>query len=160
MGSTKKTDASGKKKWRIVIDFRKLNEISIGDSFPLPNINDILDQLGNAKLFSTLDLASSFHQIRLDPEDAPKTAFISGTDHFQFNRLPFGIKEAPAAFQRLINSVLAGLLGIKCFAYMDDIVIYGKNLEDHNNKLKDIFLAFRNANLKLQPDKCEFLKKV
>lgn len=154
----KKLDASGKKKWRLVIDYRKLNEISVGDVYPLPQINDILDQLGHSKYFTTLDLASGFHQIKMDPKDQMKTAFSVPLGHYEFTRMPFGLKNAPATFQRLMNNVLSGLQGIKCFVYLDDIVVYGNSLQDHNLKLREVFKKLSEHQLKLQPDKCEFLK--
>ncbi|KAL6420796.1 hypothetical protein ACFW04_013771 [Cataglyphis niger] len=144
---------------RVVIDFRKLNDLTIGDSFPLPNITDILDQLGNAKYFTTLDLASGYHQIPMTEKDKNKTAFSTPYGHYEFNRIPFGLKNAPATFQRLMNSVLIGMQGLKCLVYLDDIVIYGSSLEDRNKWLKEILQRLRENNLKLQPDKCEFLRK-
>lgn len=155
----KKPDASGEKKWRIVIDYRKLNEQTIGDAYPLPNIEDILDHLGHAIYFSTLDLYSGFSQIPMDPKDAPKTAFTTPQGHFQSNRLSFGLKNSPAIFQRMMNTALAGLTSTQCFVYVDDIVIYGSSLEDHNRKLQNVMSRLRQHNLKLQPSKCEFLKK-
>lgn len=155
----KKLDASNERKWRIVIDYRKLNEVTISDAHPIPNIEDILDQLGDAKYFTTLDLASGFHQIEMNPEDKQKTAFSTPLGHYEFNRMPFGLKNAPATFQRLMNTVLAGLQGIDCFVYLDDIVIYGKSLSEHNERLTKIFEKLRTHNLKLQVDKCEFLRK-
>lgn len=119
----KKTDASGKPKLRVVIDFRKLNDLTIGNSFPLPNINDILEQLGNAKYFTTLDLASGYHQIQMNEQDKEKTAFSTQTGHYEFTSVPFGLKNALATFQRLMNTVLIGLQGIKCLVYLDNIVI-------------------------------------
>jgi len=121
----KKTDASGKPKLRVVIDFRKLNDLTIGDSFPVPNITDILDQLGNAKYFTTLDLASGYPQIPMAERDKSKTTFSTPYGHYEFNRMPFGLKNAPATVQRLMNSVLTGMQGLKCLVYLDDIVIYG-----------------------------------
>lgn len=155
----KKDDSKGQKKWRVVIDFRKLNDITVGDAFPLPNISDILDQLGNSKYFTTLDLASGFHQVALDPQDREKTAFSSNFQHYEFLRMPFGLKGAPSTFQRLMNSVLSGLQGQQCFVYMDDIVVYARNLKDHHLKINLIFDRLRGSNLKLQPDKCNFLRK-
>jgi hypothetical protein len=102
----KKLDASGKSKWRICVDFRKLNDITIGDSFPLPNIREILDDIGKSKYFSALDCASGFHQILIAPEDRYKTAFSTPTGHFEYVRMPFGLKAAPARFQRMMNSVM------------------------------------------------------
>jgi len=155
----KKADASGKIKLRVVVDFRKLNNITIGDSFPLPNITEILDQLGSAKYFTTLDLASGYHQIPMAEQDKGKTAFSTPYGHYEFNRMPFGLKNAPATFQRLMNSVLTGMQGLKCLVYLDDIVIYGSSLEDHNKRLEEVLQRLRENKLKLQPDKCEFLRK-
>ncbi|CAH2098401.1 unnamed protein product [Euphydryas editha] len=149
----KKQDASGKQKWRVVIDYRKLNDITIGDTYPIPQINEILDQLGNSKYFSTLDLASGFHQIPMNPADAAKTAFNIPNGHYQFTRMPFGLKNAPATFQRLMNTALSGLQGIRCFVYLDDIVIYSHNLQSQIENLKLVFQKLRKFNLKLQPDK-------
>ncbi|CAK1602460.1 unnamed protein product [Parnassius mnemosyne] len=127
----KKMDASGKKKWLIVIDYRRLNDVTLNEVYPIPIplISHILNQLGHSKYFSTLDLVSGFHQIPLNPNDAEKTGFtvintnaISG--HFQFDRMPFGLKSAPSTFQRLMNTVLSGLQGLHCFVYLDDCIIY------------------------------------
>ena len=95
----KKQDASGKQKWRIVIDFRKLNEQTDLDAYPLPNIDEILDHLGNAKFFSALDLSSGFHQIPMNKDSKKYTAFSTPQGHFHYNRMPFGLKNAPATFQ-------------------------------------------------------------
>lgn len=134
----KKPDTNGQPRSIVVIDFRKLNDLTIGDSFPLPNINDILDQLGNAKYFTTLDLASGYHQIPMAENDRQKTAFSTPTGHFEFNRMPFGLKNAPATFQRLMNTVLTGLQEIECLVYLDDIVIYSANLEEHNRRIRAV----------------------
>ncbi|XP_039761835.1 uncharacterized protein LOC120634993 [Pararge aegeria] len=155
----KKLDASGQRKWRVVIDYRKLNDITIGDSYPIPNISEILDQLGKCKYFSTLDLASGFHQIKIAERDAPKSAFSVPQGHFEFTRMPFGLKNAPATFQRLMNTALSGLQGIQCFVYLDDIVIYSYDLDTHMRNLSNIFDRLRKFHLKLQPDKCEFLRR-
>lgn len=155
----KKPDANGNKRWRLVIDFRKLNDKTIGDAYPLPNITDILDQLGKARYFSCFDLASGFHQIPMDPQDSVKTAFSTPNGHYEYKKMPFGLKNAPATFQRLMDNVLMGLLGNVCFVYLDDIVIYAESLEEHKLKLNQLFERLREANLSLQPDKCEFFKK-
>ena len=134
----KKMDASGTKKWRVVVDFRKLNDVTVGDAFLLPNITDSLNQLENSKYFTTLDLASGFHQVPIDPKDSSKTAFSTVYGHYEYLRMPFGLKGAPATFQRLMNSVLTGLQGIKCIVYIDDVVIDGNSLENHNSKLIEV----------------------
>lgn len=155
----KKPDSQGRKRWRMVIDFRKLNEKTVGDAYPLPNITEILDQLGSAKYFSTFDLAQGFHQIPMAREDASKTAFSTPYGHYEYTRMPFGLKNAPATFQRLMDSVLMGLQGTELFVYLDDIVVYARSLDEHEAKLARLMNRLRAVNLKLQPDKCEFLRK-
>ncbi len=103
---------NGEKKWRVVVDYRKLNDITIGSVFPLPNITEILDQLGKCSYFSTLDLANGYHQIPVDKNDRCKTAFSTSTGHFEFNRMSFGLTGAPATFQKAMNNILSGLNGI------------------------------------------------
>ncbi|KAL4088776.1 hypothetical protein QTP88_023860 [Uroleucon formosanum] len=155
----KKADKDGVVKYRVCVDFRKLNQISVGDAYPLPNIIDILDQLGKSKYYTTLDLAQGYHQVRMHPEHTEKTAFSTDRGHFEFLRVPFGLKGAPATFQRLMNAVLAGLTGLKAFVYLDDIIIYALSIADHSEKLKAVFERLRTFNLKLQPSKCAFMRK-
>ena len=154
----KKSDASGKQKWRIVIDFRKLNELTDQDAYPLPTIDDILSQLGNAKFFSALDLSSGFHQIPMDPDSKKYTAFSTPQGHFHYNRMPFGLKNAPATFQRMMDTALRGLLNKYCFVYLDDIIIFGSTIQQHNENLAIVLQRLKELGLKIQPDKCEFLK--
>lgn len=94
----KKLDASGKQKWRVVLDYRKFNDKTIDDKYPLPNITDTLEKLGKANYFSTLDLASGFHQIEVHPDNIAKTAFKTATGHYEFKRMPFVFKNASATF--------------------------------------------------------------
>lgn len=155
----KKADSKGNKRWRIVIDYRALNEKTIGDAYPLPNITEILDQLGSAKYFSVFDLASGFHQIPTDEAHAQKTAFSTPHGHYEFTRMPFGLKNALATFQRLMDQALTGLQGTELFVYLDDIVLYASSLREHKIKFDRLTERLRAANLKLQPDKCEFLRK-
>ena len=155
----KKMDASGKPKYRVVIDYRRLNEICIDDKYPLPNISDLLDQLGHCQYFTTLDLASGFHQIEVDPKDVPKTAFSVENGHYEYLRMPFGLKNAPSTFQRVMDNILMGIQNEKCAVYMDDIIIYSRTIHEHISRLNEVFSRLRKANLKIQPDKCEFLRK-
>lgn len=155
----KKPGPDGKKRYRVVIDYRKLNNQTIGDAYPLPRIDDILDQLNKSKIFSTLDLASGYHQVPIAESDKEKTAFSTPLGHLHFLRMPFGLKGAPATFQRLMDNTLAGLLGSDCFVYLDDIVVYSQNIQEHLQKLNRIFERISNAKLKLQPEKCNFFKK-
>ena len=119
----------------MVLDFRKLNEKTIGDSYPLPNINDIFDSLGTAKYFSVFDLATGFHHIKIDPKDSYKTEFSAPHGHYEFDRMPFGLKTAPATFQRLMYITLTGLIGTELFVYLDDIAIFADTLEEHEKNL-------------------------
>jgi len=95
----------------------------------------------------------------MNPGNREKTAFSTDKSHYAFLRMRFGLKGAPGTFQRLMNKVLSGLNGLKAFVYLDDIIIYAKNLTDHSQKVADIIKRLRRYNLKLQPLKCEFLKK-
>ncbi|XP_051170097.1 uncharacterized protein LOC127287306 [Leptopilina boulardi] len=155
----KKPGPDGKKRWRMVIDFRRLNDITVKDSYPLPHITSILDQLGGAQYFSTLDLAMGFHQIKMHPDSKAKTAFSTPFGHFHFNRMPFGLKNAPSTFQRLVDRALTGLQNIELFVYMDDIVIYAKTLQEHTRKFTNLLEKLDKAKLTLQPEKCLFLRK-
>ena len=155
----KKAAKNGEKKWRLVIDYRELNKVAIGDSHPLPNIVDILDQLGRARYFSTIDLASGYYQIETDEIDAEKTVFSTETGHYQFTRMPMGLKNSAATFQRLMYTVLSGLVGSRCFVYLDDIVIYAESIEEHSKKLYEVFSQLALHNLKINPKKTQFLSK-
>lgn len=153
----KKKDASGKTKWRVVIDYKNLNEKTISDKYPLPNIEDLLDQLNECKYFTALDLSSGFHQIEMDPNSIAKTAFNAGTHgHYEYLRMPFGLKNAPATFQRCVNHVLQGIPNVRI--YIDDILIYTKTIEEHFRILELVFTRLQEYNLLVQLDKSEFLK--
>lgn len=155
----KKLDASGKRKWRLVIDYRKLNEKTIEDKYPLPRIEENLDSLGKCSYFSTLDLAQGFHQIEMSAKSIEKTAFVVNNGHYEYVRMPFGLKNAPSTFQRVMDNVLRDHLYKSCFVYMDDIVIFSKSLQEHLIHTKQIFNKLRQYNLKVQLDKSEFLRK-
>lgn len=154
----KKADASGKTKWRLVVDFRKLNEKTIDDKYPIPNINDVLDKLGNCQYFTTLDLASGFYQVEMDPADIPKTGFNVEHGHYEFLRMPMGLKNSPSTFQRVMDNLLRGLQNKICLVYLDDIIIFSTSLQEHMNNLKQVFQRLRDSNFKIQMDKSEFLK--
>lgn len=155
----KKADASGKAKWRLVVDYRKLNEVTIDDKYPIPNIDEILDKLGRCQYFTTLDLAKGFHQIEIEEQDIHKTAFSVEGGHYEFLRMPFGLKTAPATFQRLMNNILKDYVNKICLVYLDDVIIFSTSLQEHINSIKLIFNRLKDANLKIQLDKSEFLKR-
>lgn len=154
----KKLDASGKRKYRMVIDYRKLNAVTIADRYPIPEINEVLAQLGENKFFSVLDLKSGFHQISLRDKDIEKTAFSVNNGKYEFTRLPFGLKNAPSIFQRTLDDILREYIGKICFIYIDDIIVFGKNEEEHLANIEKIFKTLELANMKVQLDKCEFMK--
>ena len=154
----KKIDASGIQKWRLVSDFRALNEKTITDAYPLPDINQIIDQVGGHKYYTVLDLASGFHQILMDPKDSHKTAFSTPYGHYEYIRMTFGLKNAPPTFQRYIDETFKGLQGKILFSFIDDIVIFADSLEEHEEKLNLVMERLRQSNLQLNIDKCEFLK--
>lgn len=157
--SQKKLDNSKEQKWRIVIDYRKLNDNAIDDKFPLPNIEELFDKLGRCQYFTTIDLAKGFHQIEVYPDDRCKTAFSTANGHYEFTRMPFGLKNSPSTFQRLINFVLKDFVNKICVVYLDDILIFSTSLDEHICSIKKVFERLREANLKLQINKCNFAEK-
>ena len=154
----KKADASGKTKWRLVVDFRKLNDKTIDDKYPIPNITDVLDKLGKCQYFTTLDLASGFYQVEMNPDDIPKTAFNVEHGHYEFLRMPMGLKNSPSTFQRVMDNVLRGLQNVICLVYLDDIIVFSTSLQEHMINLGKVFQRLRDSNFKIQMDKSEFLK--
>ncbi|CAH8866152.1 unnamed protein product [Trichobilharzia szidati] len=144
---------------RLCVDYRRLNAITQRDSFPLPRIDSTLDALGGAQWFSTLDLASGYWQVEIRPEHRPKTAFVVPTGLYEFETMPFGLSNAPATFQRLMQTVLAGLVPKQCLIYLDDIIVFGQSLEEHHANLRAVFQRLRKSNLKLKASKCKFLQK-
>lgn len=155
----KKPDATGERKFRMVVDYRRLNDLTIDDKYPLPNINDLFDKLGKSSYYSVLDLASGYHQLEIEEKDRAKTAFSTQFGHFEFLRMPFGLKTAPATFQRAMDNILRGLQGIHCLIYLDDIIVFSSSLEEHLEKLRAVFDRLRQTNLKVQLDKSDFLRK-
>lgn len=147
------------KKWRLVVDYRKLNNVIQDDKFPLPNITDILESLSGAVYFTHLDLSQSYYQVPLNPQARKLTAFTTDTGQYQMKRMPMGLKTSPSSFSRIMTIAMSGLTYEKCFIYLDDLVIFGRNLEAHNKNLLDVFQRLRKVNLKLNPNKCNFLKK-
>ena len=143
---------------RFCVDYRKVNSLTRKDAYPIPKIDETLDTLAGAKLFSTLDLRSGYWQVQVNPEHRDKTAFCTPEGLFEFNVMPFGLCNAPATFQRLMDSVLAGLHWKTCLVYIDDIIVVGKSFDDHLCNLQVVLERLRQAGLKLHPSKCHLLQ--
>jgi len=139
---------------RWCLDFRKLNAVTKKDAFPLPLISDCLDALAGNTYMSTLDMASGYWQIEIRPEDREKTAFITRFGLFEHRRMSFGLCNAPSTFQRAINLVLRGLTWKTVLAFLDDVLILGRDFSDHLFNLREVLERFRLYNLKLKPKKC------
>ena len=139
---------------RFCIDFRKINSQTVRDSYGLPNIQDIIDGLSGASWFSALDLKSAYWQVPMSKKSAPKTAFTCHKGTFQFNRMPFGLRNSPAVFQRFMNKIFAPFIGKFVFIYLDDVVCFSRTAEEHEVHLDQIFRVLREHNLTLKKEKC------
>ena len=143
---------------RFCVDYRKLNSITRKDSYPLPNIDDTLSSLAGAKYFCALDLASGYWQVPLSDEAKPKSAFVTKDGLFQFKVMPFGLCNAPATFERLMERVLKGHLGSRCLVYIDDVIVFGSDFNSTLNNLQIVLQALEQANLQLKSKKCDLFK--
>ena len=142
------------KSYRMVTDYRKVNALTVTDSYPLPRVDDIIDQVGNAKYVTKIDLLKGYYQIPLSEEAKVISAFATPSGLYQYKVMPFGMKNAPATFQRLINKVINDIEGVE--AYIDDIVITGCTWEEHMERLKLVFARLKECNLTINLAKSEF----
>ena len=138
---------------RFCVDYRKLNELTVKDAYPLPKIDVSLDHLSGAQWFSTLDLCSGYWQVELEPEDKPKTAFVTKRGLYQFRVMPFGLCNAAATFERLMGTVLSGLQWDICLIYLDDIIVIAKSFSEMLQNLETVFQRLSSAGLKLKAKK-------
>ena len=144
---------------RFCIDYRRLNALSKMDVFPLPHVDDTLDILYNAKYFSTLDLASGYWQVKIDPASREKTAFVTHAGLYEFLVMPFGLCKVPAMFQHLMETVLTGLICEVCVDCIDDILVVGRTFDEHDEHLENVCLVFerlQTAGLQIKLRKCHF----
>ena len=144
---------------RFCVDYRRLNDVTVKDAYPIPRVDDCFDALSGSKWFSCMDLCSGFWQIEMDGEDKMKTAFSTNQGLFHFRVMPFGLVNAPSTFQRLMEDVLRGLQWRESLLYMDDIITPGKTVDECLERLEHVFQRLRSANLKLKPSKCIFFQR-
>lgn len=156
---SKKDENNGKTDHRFVVDYRKLNEASEMFSFPIPLIDDILDGLSGCKIFTTLDIKGAFHQLTLEEDSRNYTAFTAGNFQYRWIRMPMGLSAAPLTWQRAINTILANLIGNGVYVYLDDVIVYAKDIDEHNKTLKKVMLCLKDNNLQLKISICNFFAK-
>ena len=146
---------------RFCVDYRGINSVTKPDQFPLPRIDDLLDQLGHCKYFSTLDLAAGYWQVQVAPSSQEKTAFTTHKGLFEFNAMPFGLQNAPAVFQRLVQHILmpihpqTGPTFVS--AYLDDIIVFSESFDENLCHLRHVIQCFADTGLKFKPSKCHFI---
>jgi len=142
---------------RMCIDYHKLNKQTVPDKYPLPRIDDLLDQLKGTKYFTTLDMASGYHHIAIASELRPVTAFVTPEHHCKWLRMPFGVMNGPAVFQRAVHQGLRNVLGNVALTYLDDVLIAAAEIDEALVKLEKTLKELREAGLMLKLSKCKFL---
>lgn len=145
--------------YRFCVDYRRLNNVTVKDSYPLPRIDDTLDSLAGAKCFTTLDLASGYWQVGLKDEAKEKTAFTTSQGLYQFKVLPFGLCNAPSTFERLMERILQGLRWQILLVYLDDVIVFSSSIQEHFERLDTVFTKLKDVGLKLKPKKCHLLQR-
>lgn len=150
----KKPGSDGVISYRMCVDFRELNKVTVPEVYPLPDIHDTLDMLGGSKYFTALDMNSGFFQVQMDPGSQEKTGFSTPDGHFEYLRMPMGLINSPAVFQRLIDTTLSGLKDA-CLPYMDDILIFSPDIDQHCVDIARVLDRFKAVNLSVQLKKCQ-----
>ena len=141
---------------RLCIDYRQLNQVTIKNKYPIPRIDDLFDQLQGAQVFSKIDLRSGYYQLKIKEEDISKTAFRTRYGHYEFLVMPFGLTNAPAAFIELMNRIFQPLLDICVIVFIDDILVYSKSNQEHEEHLRNVLSILREKKLYAKFSKCEF----
>lgn len=144
---------------RFCVDYRKLNAVTVRDTYPLPRMDECIDSLGEAKVFTTLDANWGYWQVPVAPKDRDKTAFVCHAGLYRFKRMPFGLTNAPATFQRAIDIILSQYKWKTCLVYLDDIIVYSRNMEDHFSDVEAILKQLDDAGISLKIKKCEWFTK-
>ena len=144
---------------RFCVNYRALNAVTKTDKWPMPRTDEVFDLLEGCRYFTKLDVAAMYWHIKMDPRDQHKTAFIVPSGLYEFTRMPFGLKNAPATAIRTINSILSGLNFIICFVYFDDIIVFARTKEEHKERLRQVLARLTQANFKLRKEKCSFEKQ-
>lgn len=141
------------------VDYRQLNAKTRRDAYPLPRIEETLDALSGARWFSTLDLASGYNQVEVAEVDKAKTAFCTPFGLFEFNRMPFGLCNAPGTFQRLMERLFGDRRFSSLLLYLDDIIVFSSSVQEHLLQLEEVFKRLQQEGLKIKLSKCSFFQK-
>ncbi|UYV67705.1 hypothetical protein LAZ67_5001654, partial [Cordylochernes scorpioides] len=143
-------------KYRFCVDYRKLNNVTVKDVYPIPRIDEVMDTLQGSTHFSAIDLRSGYWQVEVEERDKEKTAFTTAHGLYEFNVMPFGLCNAPATFERNMENMLGNLRWQICLCYLDDVIIYSPDFPTHLKRLEAVFRCFRESNLRLNDKKCRF----
>ena len=143
---------------RFCVDYHRLNALTTKDAYPLPRIDDSLRLLGNQQWFSTMDLASGYWQVAMSPEAKHKAAFVTNEGLFQFRAMPFGLCNAPATFERLMDRVLCGMHWSHCLVYLDDVISFGRTVMEALRRLEEVLCRLSNFGLQLKAKKCTLMQ--
>jgi hypothetical protein len=145
--------------FRFCVDFRRLNRVTKADAYPLPRNDDVIATLTGSNLFTKFELASAYWQVNMSNDSKEKTAFVTSTGLYQITKIMLGLTNAPATFQRLMDTVLTRLNWKQCVVYLHDIIIFASTFEEHIQLLDNVLQRLQDAKRKIKIDKCHFLKR-